>query len=240
MKILLFVVLILCQTTAFAQTKKFRWTDSVCNYESTYDAKKYTAEQLKDTSMLLSLGYFPNTIDPVPDNYADIKKLNVATLDEEYLTRTNELKQLNTVKTKYWETLRQRHLKEIEQVYQLSRASILGYENPSRLRDVAFADVCVSKYIAPLTDGGDSLLALWLEVNEVMRSKNSSPDRIKTIYEREFNSPEKFQYARVTVMQFGWWNCVNGLIDRDDKYEENEREFRKLFKRTRTIECDEP
>jgi hypothetical protein len=212
----------------------------MCEFESTYDAKKYTERQLRDTLEMLSVGFFPNTIDPTPDSFADVKKLNVAKLDAEYQARTNSLKRLNIVPTKYWETLRQTYLKEMEQVYQLSRASILGYENPARLRDVTFADACVNKYVAPLTDGGDSLLAVWLEVNEATRRRNASPDRIKAIFEREMNSPEKFEYARVEVMRFGWWNCANAFIDREDKYEENEKEFKKLFKRTRTISCDEP
>jgi hypothetical protein len=71
--------------------------------------------------------------------------------------------------------------------------------------------------------------------------KNSgSPEIAKKEFEEQFNSPEKFQYAQVEVMGFGWWNCANALIDRADKSAENEREFKKLFKRTRTVECDEP
>ncbi len=240
MKIFFISILILCNTLVFAQTKKFRWGTEQCLFESAYDAKKYTKAQLDDTVKLFHLDFFPNTINAVLFKYADIEKLNVATLDKEYEVRVNALKQLNIVKIKYWETLRQKQLKELEQVYQLSRATILGYANPARLRDITFADACVRKYASPLANGGDDLLAVWREVNEKIQEGHSAPERVKKEFEEELNSPEKFQYAQVEVMTFGWWNCANALIDREDSPEKNEREFKKLFKRTRTVECDEP
>ena len=236
MKILLTIILLLCNTLAFAQTKKFRWGTELCLFESAYDTKKYTEAQLKDTVKLFHLDFFPNTINAAPFKYADIEKLNVITLDKEYEMRVNALKRLNMVKIKYWETLRRKQLKELKQVYQLSRATILGYANPARLRDVTFADACVQKYASTLANGGDDLLTVWREVNEKIQSGHSAPEHVKKEFEEELNSPEKFQYAQVEVMAFGWWNCANALIDREDKSEENQ----KIFKQTRTVECDEP
>ncbi len=240
MKIFFISILILCNTVAFAQTKKFRWGNELCLFESAYDTKKYTEAQLKDTVKLFHLDFFPNTINAVLFNYADIEKLNVATLDKEYEARVKALKRLNIVKAKYWEMLQRKQLKELEQVYQLSRATILGYANPGRLRDITFAAACVQKYVNPLINGGDDLLAVWREVNEKIREGHSIPEHVKKEFEEELNSPEKFQYAQVEVMGFGWWNCANALIDREDKSDENQKEFKKLFKKTRTVECDEP
>ncbi|MCY7376097.1 MAG: hypothetical protein LH472_09015 [Pyrinomonadaceae bacterium] len=240
MRILLAVVLILTSSTAFAQAKKFRWGNETCLFESVYDAKKYTVAQLNDTRKLFTLDFFPNTIDPTPGDFKRIEALRVETLDAEYAARTNTLKRLNIVKTAYWETLRQKHLKELEQVYQLSRASILGYKNPSRLKDVKFAGACVTKYAEPLERGGGELLAAWQSVNEQTRVNNSDPNRIKSLFDEQSASPEKFRYAQMEVMSFGWWNCVNALIDRESDYERDEKEFRKLFSKTKTIECDEP
>lgn len=208
MKILLLASLILCQATVFAQTKKLRWTNEFCNFEGTYDAKKHTAVQLRETLKLLWLGYFPNSIDPAPDKYTDIKKLNIDVLDKEYNARTEAIKRLNIIKTKYWEALRQRHLKELNQVYQLSKATILGYTNPLRMKEIDFVDACIDRYVDPLTSGGDSLLDVWREVNEESRRHNGAPEHIKSIFDDQYNSPEKFQYAQVEVMRFGWWNSA--------------------------------
>lgn len=239
-RILLTLILMLTATAAFAQTRNFKWGNDSCAFESTYNAKKYTAKQLEDTRKLLYLNFFPNTIDPTPPKIGDIKNLRVETLDAEYKQRTDELKNLNIVKTAYWEALRKEHLHELEQVYQLSRASILGYENPARLKDVKFAGACVQKYAEPLIKGGGDLLAAWLMVNEDSRKRNASPERIKSIYEQEYNSPERMQYARNEVMTYGWWNCVNALINREQDGNRHEKEFRKLFVKTREIDCDEP
>lgn len=240
MRILLAIFLILSSSAAFAQAKKFRWGNETCLFESVYDAKKYTAAQLNDTRKLFHLDFFPNTIDPTPTKFQDIKKLRVETLDAEYKTRTDALNRLNIVKTAYWEALRQEQLKELAQVYQLSRASILGYENPARLKDVKFAGVCVTKYAEPLERGGDELLAAWQTVNEETRVNNGDPNRIKRIFDEQSASPEKFQYAQMEVMAFGWWNCVNSLIDRENNSDQAVKEFKKMFSKTKTIECDEP
>lgn len=239
-RILLTLILMLTASEAFAQMKVFKWGNDLCAFQSTYNARKYTVRQLEDTRKLLYLDFFPSTIDPTPPKIADIKNLRVETLDAEYKKRTDELKNLNIVKTAYWEALRRKHLRELEQVYQLSRASILGYENPARLKDVKFAGACVQKYAEPLINGDDDLLVAWLSVNEDSRERNVSPERVKRIYEQEYNSPERMQYARNEVMTYGWWNCVNALIDRDQDENRHEKEFRKLFVKTKEIDCDEP
>lgn len=240
MRIFLAVILLLSGSQVFAQTKTLRWSSFTCEFQSAYNAKKYTEAQLRDTAKLLHLDFFPNSIDPTPRDFNEVKNLRVETLDAEYAARTGELTRLNIVKTRFWEALRQKHLQELERVYQLSKASILGYKNPARLKDVKFAGACVEKYAEPLAEGGDNLLAAWRAVNENTRKNNGNPERIERIFDEQFNSPEKFQYAQTEVMAFGWWNCVNALIDRENDYEKNEKEFKKLFIRTKTIACDEP
>lgn len=240
MRILLAIILMLSSSAAFAQAKKFRWGNETCLFESIYDTKKYSAAQLNDTKKLISLDFFPNTIDPTPGDFERIEALRVETLDAEYAARTNALKRLNIVKTAYWEALRQEHLKELEQVYQLSRASILGYKNPARLKDVKFAGACVETYAEPLIKGGDDLLGAWRIRREDGLKKHSNPAALQKEFDEQFASPERLRYARIDVMTYGWWNCVNNLIDRESDYDRNAKEFKKLFSKTKTIECDEP
>ncbi len=230
----------LTATAAFAQTKTFKWSNEFCSFQSTYNAKKYTAAQLEDTRKLLFLAFFPNTIDPTPPKIADVKKLRVETLDTEYKQRINELNRLNIVKTAYWEALRQRHLKELREVYELSRASILGYQDAARLKEVKFAGACVEKYAEPLQMGGDDLLTTWRTLNEESRKRNASPEQVKARFDEEYNAPERMQYAQNEVMTYGWWNCVNALIDREPDYQQIEKEYKKLFIKTRQLECEEP
>ena len=240
MKILLVTILVLCQTTAYAQTKRFQWTTELCEYEGTYDAAKYTEARLRDTLKLYAVGSFDIQTDATVWKYEEIKKLSVAALDREYAAKSTELKKLDIVKSVYWERLRERKLKELKQVYELSRLTMLGYNEPAKLKEAAFAESCVVKYANSLINGGDELLATWRAVNEETRRNNGDPQRIKKIFEAEYDSPDRYKYAQVEVMSFGFWNCANALIEREEYDGTHEEEFKKLFKRTKTVVCDEP
>jgi len=101
MKILLIAILILCQTVAFAQTKRFQWTTELCEYEGTYDAKKYTEVQLKNTLRLFAVGSFDIETEVTVWKYEEIKKLNAVALDREYESKSTALKNLRVVKSAY-------------------------------------------------------------------------------------------------------------------------------------------
>ncbi len=240
MKILLAAILVLCHTAAYAQTTQFRWTTELCEFEGTYDAKKYTEAQLRNTLKLFAVGSFDIQTDATVWKYEEIKKLNVAALDKEYESKSTALKNLDIVKSAFWEAMRVRKLKEIKQVYELSRITMLAYDEPAKLKEAAFAKTCVVKFTNPLINGGDELLAIWRAVNEDSRCNNSDPERIKKIFEAEYDSPDKHKYARVEVMSFGFWNCVNVFIENENYDGTHNEEFKKLFKRTKTITCDEP
>jgi len=240
MKILLIAILVLCQTAAFAQAKRFQWTTELCEYEGTYDAAKYTEAQLKNTLKLFAVGSFDIETEATVWKYEEIKKLSVATLDKEYESKSTALKKLDIVKSAYWELLRGRKLKELKQVYEFSRLTMLAYDEPAKLKESAFAEACVVKFANPLINGGDELLATWEAVNKDSRRNNSDSERVKKIFEAEYDSRDKYKYARVEVMSFGFWNCANALIEREEYDGTHQEEFKKLFKRTKTVACDEP
>jgi hypothetical protein len=240
MKILLIVIIVLCQTAAYAQTKQFQWTTELCEFEGIYDAKKYTETQLSNTLKLFAVGHFDIQTDATVWKYEEIKNLSVAALDKEYESKSTALKNLDIVKSSYWESLRQRKLKELKEVYELSRVTIIAYSEPARLKETTFAASCVTRFANPLINGGKELLASWRTVNEDTRRNNGDPERIKKIFEAEYDSPDRYKYARVEVMSFGFWNCANALIEREEYDGARVEEFKKLFKRTKTVACDEP
>ncbi len=240
MKILLIAILVLCQASAYTQTKRFQWTTELCEYEGTYDAKKYTDAQLRNTLKLFAVGSFEIETGATVWKYEEIKNLSVAALDKEYESKSAALKKLDIVKSAYWQSLRERKLKELKQVYELSRLTMLAYNEPAKLKEAAFAEACVARFANPLINGGDELLATWETVNEDSRRNNGDPERVKKIFEAERDSPDRLKFARVEVMSFGFWNCANALIEREEYDGTHEEEFKKLFKRTKTIGCDEP
>ncbi len=240
MKILLIAILVLCQTAADAQTKRFQWTTELCEYEGTYDAKKYTEAQFRNTLKLFAVGSFEIETDATVWKYEEIKNLSVAALDKEYESKSAALKKLDVVKSAYWQSLRERKLKELKQVYELSRLTMLAYNKPLKLKEATFAESCVARFGNPLINGGDELLATWEMVNKDTRRNNGDPERVKKIFEAEYDSPDRYKYARVEVMSFGFWNCANALIGREESDGTHEEEFKKLFKQTKTVACDEP
>jgi hypothetical protein len=242
MKIFSIAILILCSALMLsAQTKKFRWTTDLCEFEGTYDAKKYTEAQLRNTQELLaSVGSIPLSTEITAWNYDDIKKFSVEELDREYKQKSEKLKNLDIVKSEYWETMRQNKLKETEQSYKLSRLTIQAYTNPAILKQNNSAPACVKKYAGPLINGGNDLLKVWRQVNEESRKRNGDPERVRKIFDQEYDSPDKLKYALVEVMSFGWWNCANETIEYVVSDGEQHEKFNQLFKNVKTIYCDEP
>lgn len=238
--ILLFLLLTVLSFSTFAQTKTLRWETEFCQFEGTYNSKKYTAQQLKNTQQLMGLDFEFNASATTVWKYEEIDNLDFETVEADYLKKHNELKNLAIVKVTYWENVRQKKLKELEKYYELAKATMASYKTPTSLRNYKYADECVSKYAEPLIQGGDALLSIWETVNIESRKRNSDPDRLKRGFDEERNSPDALKYAVVEVTAFGWWNCANALIDQGDDYDTLDKNFRKLFLRVREIKCDEP
>jgi hypothetical protein len=224
---------------ASGQVRTFNYELYGCKFRATYDAKKYTSRQLRDTVKLIeSIPSVPLMTNATPFTLAEIDRLDVAALDNEYRSVSREINALRMVPTPYFEKLKARRLAGLERMYELSRSSILSYKTPSSLSTVTWAPACSAKYAKPLITGGDDLLAIWLEVNMQSREKNASPERIRREYEQQLASPDRMRYARAEVMAFGWWNCANEKIDYgDSERDHHEDELKKLFKKVRMLYC---
>lgn len=236
------IIIILVSTlSAVAQTSTFRWDDELCQYTGTYDTKRFTAARLQNTlNMAASAGRIPLDTNITAWKFADIDTLDVAALDREYEKKSAELKALEIVAVPYWETFRRRKLKELEQAYRLYRVSILAYKDPRSLLAYNDAPSCTQSYARPLVSGGEDLLIAWRGLNEQLRKKNGDPERIRRIYEEQLASPDRERYALLEVTTFGWFNCANSSIDYVAGDDVPVNEFKKLFKKVRTIKCDEP
>lgn len=217
-----------------------RWEDEMCEYSGTFDPKLHTAARLRNTLKLSLPGSYLLETNTIAWSYADIAKLDLAALDGEYKRKAAELKALDIVNVPYWQDFRTRKLRELEQVYTLERTSLLGYADPAKLLGYMSASDCTTRFARPLVAGGDALLAAWLGVNVESRKNNSDPDRLQRIFEQQLRSDDKMKFALIEVMNFGWSNCANALIDRIQYDGTPEAEFKKLFKKAKTVRCYEP
>ncbi len=233
-------MLILSISTTFSQTKKYKWAYDSCEYESVYDTSKYTLAQLRDTHKLMNERGLLLNFDATPQDLVAVRNLDIARLENEYSAKKTELENLKLVKSVYFENLRRRVLKQLDQTYELSKVTVTAYKNPKVLKQFNFAQSCAEKFADPLISGGDLLLKTWLEINTKSRENNGDPGYVKRLYEERYNSSDRFSYAQNEVMTFGWWNCANAFIEYVDDSGKSEKEFKKVFKRTKKIGCDEP
>ncbi|QQS32704.1 MAG: hypothetical protein IPM50_13755 [Acidobacteriota bacterium] len=222
------------------QTRTFRWSDMMCDYQGTYNSQKYTAKQLSDTVKLIEPGSYSISVWATVFHPRDLPLLSLDKLNDDFREQQAAINALQIVNVPYFQRLREKKLEEMRQVYELSRVTIAAHSEPSVLRTYRGADACKAKYAEPLIAGGDALLRTWREVNERSRSVNSEPERLRRDFEEQVASPDKMKFALVEVMGFGWWNCVNETVFRVESDGTAEKEFRKLFTRVRDLGCDGP
>ena len=244
MKSIAILVLTLLFVSAFhAQTKVFKWNDEVCEYEGTYDLKKYTLNQIRNTQRLLSYdGFRLSSTNATVWNYEEIAKLDIAAVDREYKDIVDELEHLEYVSTPYTDSVRNAKLNEARELYRLVRTTMTAYTDPAVLREYPGAEACRISYGEPIIAGGDKLIAAWRKVNLGSQSRNDDPQRLQKRWEEQNASPDRLKFALVETMSFGWWNCANDLIPRSDVNisDRAAREFKRLFIRVKTLQCDEP
>ena len=224
-----------------AQNKVFKWPTELCMVTGSYDSKKYTEAQLRDTLVLFPAAVPRLEFDAAVFRYEEIAKLDIATLDREYAEKSRILRSLNIVKTPFWEQLRRAALEEMEQVYQLKKITAQAYTRPEAITEYPRAESCKMKFGGPLIDGGESLIGIWRQVNLDSQKRNADPKRLQQRFDSENASPDRLKFALVETKAFGWWNCANETIDRPEYARDGtvEKEFRKLFTRVKEVR-DEP
>jgi hypothetical protein len=243
-KMIFCFVLVICffSNSMPAQSQKFRWESDggMCEYEGTFDTKKVSVEQIRNTLKLIN-GYFRlNTFNATVFKYEDIAAQDFSPIEAEYQRKSSELKTLKIIKLPYWEKRKHQQIKEMESYYRLSKTTMASYKTPVSLRDYPFAETCKIRYAEPLIAGGSALFNTWEVVNLETRKNNSDPARVKRIFDEQRASADAQKLAVVEVTAFGWWNCANALIDQGDDNQILDRNFRRLFRRVRTIRCEEP
>ncbi|MBX3288763.1 MAG: hypothetical protein KF855_05395 [Acidobacteria bacterium] len=241
MKITLFLAVLLLTSAVQAQMRTFVWQTDMCEMSGQYDPSKYTEEQLRNTLALFGPDEISLSARATVWNFSEIESLDVAKLDSDHKQMRERIATMPIVNSPYWENARKAKLRELDQVYALSRATMQAYTKPAVLRDYDRSPKCKADYGEPIVAGGDSLIAAWRKVNEASQSRNVDPERLKQRFETQLASPERLQFALVETMAFGWWNCANQDIEYDEDAQNGKHSdaFTKLFTNVKSV-CDEP
>ena len=124
--------------------------------------------------------------------------------------------------------------------YELTKMKGEAFSNPSVLLNNKYIDKnsdC-QKYAIALNSGEEAILKAWEEWIYESKKNNGNPEAYIERYRDNFNSSNRMDYARIDLITFAWWNCVNHLNQYPD-HDKLSSEFEKLFIRTE-YDCEEP
>jgi hypothetical protein len=239
----LLLIIFLFTVSVSAQSRTFKWSDELCEYEGKYNSKKYNEVVLRNTLKLLSHdGFRLNSTDATVWTFDEIAKLDPSKVENRYRDIIDELEHLEYISTPYTDEIKRQKLVEARQLYQLVRTTMAAYTKPEVIRNYKGAEACKLNFGEPIIAGGDKLAAAWRKVNLRSQSNNADPARLQRRFEEQNASPDRLKFALVETMSFGWWNCANAEVKRSDVSMSDRpiKEFKKLFVRVKTISCDEP
>lgn len=224
--IILFVSCVL-PLRSWAQEMTFEFEDELCKYIATYDSNKYTEEQLFDTYKLVQ-GYYnlyTNDEEQLEDNYAIIKK---------------ELADLQLVITPYFKTLRDSVLHFLELTYKVKKAEFAARKgNKEDLLKFYTEDANVKMYAESLNKGGEELIKAYEYLTKQQMKSNGSPERLWSEYLKNIKSSNAQYLAFDYVLTYGWWNAVNNQLPHVNNDGTQFVQFKNLFIKVETVDCDE-
>jgi hypothetical protein len=207
----------------------FKWTTESCTNTGTFDPKKYSKEELKN-SYDLWFTFSGITLETDANAYfiEDINKLDATKLFLEYINK-KALYNRKTVSTPFWDKLKTERLQELEDYYELKKITIEAYSDPSILLNNKYSAKC-SEYVKALSSNDTiELLKAWRNFIEVRKSKGEVDEKLKEDYDKKYNSKDHLLYARIELMTYGWFNCANSQIKRIEELDTIENEFDKMF-----------
>lgn len=220
----------------------FKWESELCIHESTFNARLYTAEELKGTRELLWMvgGMLLSEADGTAFNPVQIEDLStVKELDLLYQKKRKALLELKIVNDPFWGGVKKSMLREMKDEYDLTRIGIQAYTNPDILKNNRFSDVCPELIDAITGKDTTQLMAAWKTLVEEQCRNNGSPENVRKRHREAYNRPDRVLYARTELITFGWHNRVNAALPNLAHDEKINRKFDQLFLETKS-ECDEP
>lgn len=224
-------------------TQTFEWTYGMCQYTGTFLPSEISKEALEHTSQLCFSG-----VKLEGDPTVFIPKLKeMSYQDHEILAFLKELKaefeekelllKRDVVETDYWKNLRAIRLKELREEYALKRSLMEGYSNPKALLSGSFSENCNS-YVRPLASKDSTeIIRVWKQLMDKQKAENGNPSDIESRFSQQQNSPQKWEFARETILIYGWYNCVNDQRTQWQNDDEVQAGFARLFVKIDQI-CD--
>jgi hypothetical protein len=227
----------LTQINKIDSSNFFKFTTEVCENTGKFDKKLYKKSQIAGAYFLwFEFSGLSSNFIKTPN---DIKKLDLANLIKEYNDKLSHLENLKIVNSVFWKELKIQRIRELNEEFEAKKSHILAYTDPKYLLANRFSEHC-KKYANILSSENNSLIMKeWENLKETQKINNANPEGLEVKFQSQLNSNEKYVFARINLIEFGWWNCVNEIIFRvNDDNEKIRKQFFKLFIKVKS-ECDD-
>ncbi|WP_338769000.1 hypothetical protein WAF17_08970 [Bernardetia sp. ABR2-2B] len=209
----------------------FSWHYGLCDYKGTYDTTKYKREEIKNLFDISTMGVILQTPVTVSD-YEKINTLSLGDLDKEHNEKTAYLWSVK-IPIKYM-TIQRRKIEELEIEYRFKKRAIEAYQNPKVLE---YSPLDCQKYADAIIAQNENTVQVCREMIEERVRSGSYPQSSLDNFEQDAKTPQAIEYATTQLLTYGWWNCVNSVIQNDEN-EKFYNQFESLFEDV-TEECDE-
>lgn len=243
-------ILTLMAVTTITQAQTYQWEDDYfyCSHKGDFDSKKYTAEQIKNSHLLLNSLRTSNLASFLsPLSIDGLNKLSMKDMDlltKEYKQAKSNAARLNVVPEV--KDYKQQLLKSIDGEYKQNKLTILAYLNPSEALKQS-PKMC-QHYIRPFLQSETAVQKKWKEfveadIKEKSASKFSASirDTLMTRYQAQ-KASNPAEYARIALLTFGFGNCVDEQVyhpDTDDVFEAYQELNKTLFGKSYKVTCSE-
>ncbi|GHA63681.1 hypothetical protein [Pontibacter akesuensis] len=234
-------------TESDTSAKKFEWQFGLCENTGFYETGKFSEKQLRDTYFLL---FEYNSVTALntdatldePEYYnANYIGNSLKKLEQEYLVAVQKLKKLDLVPTQFWLKHKELSLLQLEELYKLKKLALEAHLNPTLLEGTPNSDKCRRYISALISEDTTELLNAWKKHVELKKSNNGAPEKLEQEYQRQLETTDRLLFARIDLMNYGWWNCANNqrkYVDGFNQEGQMTKEFDRLFIKVES-ECDE-
>lgn len=232
---LMVILTVFIQRTTAQETYEFEWKDGICNYTGTTKTDVVSEDALHNALYLL---WNPSGLTRpfLCNKPADSSLLNIELVQKEYINKRAELLQATFPSGVFWLELQNTRLKELDQQFQLRKLAIQAFKDPQVLAKKTKDKTC-NEFVKALTSGDKALLAAWKNMHEAEKLSHSDPESLQAVFDKHWNSPEQMIWAKIELLRYGWWNCVDQSATHVTDFSAIEQQFKALFSEVRE-KCD--
>lgn len=231
MKHALLICLLLFQFECCAQGK-FEWFEDQCLKTGYFDTSQVNYNQIQGVYYTFLINYPQKSIF-MAHSPEEIEALNINSLQKEFDELRINTEKMDLPPLPFWQAYRSDRLIWCFKEFELKKQLIQAYSTPKMLNPAACAT-----YSIPLNKDGKTLLNCWIQLVKEQQVNASDSSLIENDFHQKWNSKKRNTWARIEVLNYGWWNCVITYLNQHFENQRKWDEFEKLFHKI-TNSCDQ-